>query len=120
MVRRVLSSIARVKSFVSHLEMAASASVGYGKMHHAMFKDFSERSLLLQGRALAQPSKNLTNVQNLGEVEYRVFSQWGEAGIIECLFERSLMPNTRFFESEFENICEPNCRFTRQNRVWPS
>src|SRR5260370_40674486 len=90
MVRRVLSSIARVKSFVSHLEMAATASVGYGKMHHAMFKDFSARSLLLQGRALAQASKNLRNVQNLGDVEFRVFSQWGDDGIIECLVEQDL------------------------------
>src|SRR5260370_5620092 len=118
MVRRVLSSIARVKSFVSHLEMAASASVGYGKMHHAMFKDFSERSLLLQGRALAQASKNLRNVQNLGDVEFRVFSQWGEDGIIEWLLERVLVPNNRFVEFGVENFGEANCRFLLQNRNW--
>src|SRR4029077_5305143 len=54
MIKQLLSPMARAKSFVSRVETAVSTSVGYGKMHQAMFKDFSERSLLLQGRALAQ------------------------------------------------------------------
>src|SRR5258708_15120909 len=87
-------------------------------MQHAMFKDFSEGSLLLQGRALAQASKNLTNVQNLGEVEVGVFSQWGEDGIIEWLVERVLVPNNRFVEFGVENFGEANCRFLLQNRNW--
>jgi hypothetical protein len=118
MINRLLSSMARVRSFVSRMESAASASVGYGQMHQAMFRDFSERSLLLQGRALAQASKNLKNIQNLGEVEFRVFSQWGEDGIIEWLLQHVLVPNNRFVEFGVENFGEANCRFLLQNRNW--
>jgi hypothetical protein len=118
MIKQLLSPMARAKSFVSRVETAVSTSVGYGKMHQAMFKDFSERSLLLQGRALAQASKNLKNIQNLGEVEFRVFSQWGEDGIIEWLLQQVMVPNNRFVEFGVENFGEANCRFLLQNRNW--
>jgi hypothetical protein len=118
MINRLLLSMARVKSFVSRMEIAASASVGYGKMHQAMFRDFSERSLLLQGRALAQASKNFRTIRNLSEVEFRVFSQWGEDGIIEWLLQQVSVPNNRFVEFGVENFGEANCRFLLQNRNW--
>jgi hypothetical protein len=118
MINRLFSSVARVKSLISRMEIAASALVGYGRMQQEMFKDFSERSLLLQGRALALASKNLKNIQNLGDVEFRVFSQWGEDGIIEWLLQHVVVPNHRFIEFGVENFAEANCRFLLQNRNW--
>ena len=57
-------------------------------------------------------------IADLSEVEFRVFSQWGEDGIIEWLAEHVPVPNTRFVEFGVETFREANCRFLLQNRNW--
>lgn len=80
--------------------------------------DMMERSLLLQGRLAARIIDDEGPVRNLSEVEFRVFSQWGEDGIIEWLISRVDVPNHRFVEFGVENFREANCRFLLQNRNW--
>jgi hypothetical protein len=118
MIKRVSSLVARVRSVVSHLESVASTAAGYGRTQYELFKDVSERSLLLQGKALARETKMLERVGDLSDVEFRVFSQWGEDGIIEWLLQKVAVPNHRFIEFGVENFREANCRFLLQNRNW--
>jgi hypothetical protein len=87
-------------------------------MVRAQLADLSERSLLLQGRAASRALPRGRRVRDLSEVEFRVFSQWGEDGIVEWLAEHVAVPNERFIEFGVETFREANCRFLMQNRNW--
>lgn len=82
------------------------------------FNDFAERALLLHGRLAAQSLPVGQRIGNLSEVEFRVFSQWGEDGIIEWLVRHVDVPNHRFVEFGVESFVEANCRFLMMNRNW--
>jgi hypothetical protein len=80
--------------------------------------DAAERSLLLQGRLAAHMVERLGRLRTLADAEFRVFSQWGEDGIIDWLVSRVDVPNHRFIEFGVENFTEANCRFLLHNRNW--
>jgi hypothetical protein len=82
------------------------------------FEDFAERSLLLSGRVAARQLPRHTQITDLSEVEFRVFSQWGEDGIVDWLVSQVALPNHRFIEFGVETFAEANCRFLLQNRNW--
>jgi hypothetical protein len=88
------------------------------KLAPAVSADAMERLLLLQGRVAARTSPVGKAIRNLSDVEFRVFSQWGEDGIIEWLVAHVDVPNQRFVEFGVENFREANCRFLLKNRGW--
>ena len=77
-----------------------------------------ERALMLQGRAAARDQAKGQRISDLRAVEFSVFSQWGEDGIIEWLVAQLQLPNHRFIEFGVESFVEANCRFLLQNRNW--
>ena len=81
-------------------------------------RDRLERSLLLQGRLATQSITKGRPLPTLADAEFRVFSQWGEDGIIEWLTTQITVPNNRFIEFGVENFTEANCRYLMQNRNW--
>jgi hypothetical protein len=85
---------------------------------HTAASDMVERSLLLQGRLAARVMGDASRLRTLADVEFRVFSQWGEDGIIDWLISHVEVPNHRFIEFGVENFTEANCRFLLQNRNW--
>lgn len=56
--------------------------------------------------------------QTPGGAEYRVFSQWGEDGILDWLISRVPIVNKRFVEFGVEDYTEANTRFLLTNRNW--
>jgi len=80
--------------------------------------DVMERTLLLQGWMAAQAIPGAGPLRSLADVEFRVFSQWGEDGIIDWLASRVAVPNYRFIEFGVESFTEANCRFLMQNQNW--
>lgn len=80
--------------------------------------DLGERSLLLQGQMAARALPSDERIADLSAVEFRVFSQWGEDGIIEWLASHVPVPNTRFVEFGVGTFTEANCRFLLQHRNW--
>lgn len=50
--------------------------------------------------------------------EFKVFSQWGEDGIIQSLVTRIKIPNKIFVEFGVENYTESNTRFLLKNNNW--
>lgn len=52
------------------------------------------------------------------EAEFRVFSQWGEDGIIDWLTRAVPIPRRRFVEFGVEDYTEANTRFLLVNRNW--
>ncbi|MCW7546065.1 hypothetical protein N7I30_20005 [Aurantimonas litoralis] len=57
-------------------------------------------------------------IGRLSDVEFRVFSQWGEDGIIEWLVGHLDLEDQRFVEFGVETFREANCRFLLHHRNW--
>jgi hypothetical protein len=55
---------------------------------------------------------------SFSEAEFRVFSQWGEDGLIQYLVARVPSPNKVFVEFGVENYIESNTRFLAMNNCW--
>jgi hypothetical protein len=64
--------------------------------------------------------RSMKTVSCLADVEFKVFSQWGEDGIIDWLVERAAIPPHlhTFIEFGVESYSEANTRFLLQNRNW--
>jgi hypothetical protein len=78
----------------------------------------SERQALLLGQIAARQVGRIENVDTLADVEFGVFSQWGEDGIIEWLLSKSEDVPETFIEFGVEDYRESNTRFLLQHRNW--
>ena len=56
------------------------------------FKQRQMYSILLLGRMASRQVRSMDAISSLDEVEFKVFSQWGEDGIIDWLIERAEIP----------------------------
>lgn len=56
--------------------------------------------------------------RSLGEVEFRVYSQWGEDGILHYLLSRIDVSNEVFVEFGVQDYTEANTRFLLKRRNW--
>lgn len=80
----------------------------------------ADTSLFLQGRMASWKVRTMQSITSLNQVEFKVFSQWGEDGIIDWLIERAEIPPHlhTFVEFGVESYAEANTRFLLQNRKW--
>ena len=58
------------------------------------------------------------NVHSYKDAEFRVFSQWGEDGIIQYLLNKIQIENKIFVEFGVEDYQESNTRFLLTNNQW--
>jgi hypothetical protein len=61
---------------------------------------------------------NLYNGDNLQKTEFKVYSQWGEDGIIQYILSRIPIKHKIFVEFGVENYTESNTRFLLKNNNW--
>ena len=80
--------------------------------------DAHERSLELMGRLLADHVADKQSIRSLRDVEFRVFSQWGDDGIIQWLVAQLPELPKRFVEFGVEDYSESNTRFLLVNNNW--
>ncbi len=73
---------------------------------------------LLLGRGLSLQVQAIDTVDRLCDVEFKVFSQWGEDGIIEWLISHLPGIPERFVEIGVQDYFESNTRFLLMNRHW--
>lgn len=73
---------------------------------------------LLLAKILTENIKNKGSISNLAEVEFKVFSQFGEDGIIQYLINNIPIKNKIFIEFGVENYKESNTRFLLINNNW--
>jgi len=78
----------------------------------------SDIQKLLLAKILIDNIKNKRIVNNLAEVEFKVFSQFGEDGIIQYLINNIPIKNKIFIEFGVENYKESNTRFLLINNNW--
>ncbi|WP_353427867.1 hypothetical protein NHB34_01790 [Polynucleobacter sp. MWH-UH19D] len=70
------------------------------------------QGLILSKMNLKKPHSSLSNY------EFKVFSQWGEDGIIQHLIQNVFIKNKNFIEFGVEDFFESNCRFLLQKDNW--
>jgi hypothetical protein len=72
---------------------------------------------MLQGKLLTQASRERHDA-DLRAYEFKVFSQWGEDGIIQRLIDLVPIKNRTFIEFGASDFLESNCRFLMMNDNW--
>jgi hypothetical protein len=70
-----------------------------------------------QGLVLAELQRN-KKAKRLKDYEFKVFSQWGEDGIIQRLISCIPIKNKTFIEFGVEDFFESNCRFLLMKDNW--
>ena len=77
-----------------------------------------ESQKLMMGKLLAKSNKAVQSVSALDEVEFQVFSQFGDDGIIQWLVESLDVSKKIFVEFGVEDYRESNTRFLLMNNNW--
>ncbi len=70
-----------------------------------------------QGRILTELFRN-TNRTSIQDYEFKIFSQWGEDGIIQYLLSHILITHKTFIEFGVEDYLESNTRFLMMKDNW--
>jgi hypothetical protein len=78
----------------------------------------SEPAMLLLGKMAAENVKARSVLKSLSEAEFKVFSQWGDDGIIQWLAHHLPIRNRSFVEFGVESYREANTRFLMMNDNW--
>ena len=86
-------------------------------LHKAYADDLKVAKINL-GQIHAQLNNQKEFIHNLSEVEFQIFSQWGDDGIIQYLINKIEIPNKTFIEFGVESYKESNTRFLLINNNW--
>jgi hypothetical protein len=95
----------------------------FSKLQNMRIRDFfrPERRiddmLINQGRLFGLVA-NGSEKRYLWEREFKVFSQWGEDGIIQFLISQLKIENRTFIEFGVEDFFESNCRYLLMKDYW--
>ncbi len=74
-------------------------------------------AMLLGGLHSARVA-SIAEAASMDEIEFRVYSQWGEDGILDYLTSRIAIPNKAFVEFGVQDYTEANTRFLLKRRNW--
>jgi hypothetical protein len=77
-----------------------------------------EQHELLVAKLLVENIRNIKHVSALEDVEFRVFSEWGDDGIIQWLINNISIPNKTFIEFGVKDYRESTTRFLMMNNNW--
>ncbi len=80
-------------------------------------KNLSKEILIQNGKIWSSLLKSKT-IETLSETEFKVFSQWGDDGIIQYLINYLEINNKTFIEFGVEDYKEANTRFLLINDNW--
>lgn len=72
----------------------------------------------LAGKILTNMNSKLDVIDKLYDIEFKVFSQWGEDGIIQYLINNIAIENKTFIEFGVQDYKESNTRFLLINNNW--
>ncbi len=93
------------------------AITGFNKIW-SRYEDDALKLKMLAGKKLVQLNKLLPQVNTLHDVEFSVFSQWGDDGIIQYLIHKLGLSQSSFVEFGVQNYLESNTRFLLMNNNW--
>jgi hypothetical protein len=81
-------------------------------------EDYQDRLLMIQGQHMANQLAQMSDIHSLKDVEFKVYSQWGEDGILAWLTRKLPISSPKFVEFGVENYCEANTRFLLRSQNW--
>ena len=87
------------------------------KLQNSAINSQIESILVNQAKSLIQQF-DYTEKKSLDNYEFKVFSQWGDDGIIQYLIHTVDISNKRFIEFGVEDYTEANTRFLLINNNW--
>ena len=73
---------------------------------------------ILQAKLLIELNNSKKYISSLSDIEFKVFSQFGDDGIIQFLINRLSISKKTFIEFGVENYTESNTRFLLLNNCW--
>jgi len=82
------------------------------------FDEEIQKELVLKAKLLSVKNRYLKKIKDLSDVEFQVFSQWGEDGIIDWLISKFPEIPKNFLEIGTQDYKESNTRFLLINRNW--
>ena len=82
------------------------------------FAEEIQKKLFLKAKLLSLKNKNLKKINDLSEVEFQVYSQWGDDGIIDWLVNKLPGIPKNFLEIGTQDYKESNTRFLLINKNW--
>jgi len=110
-LKKITQKIAR--PIIQQIEAAVSQVMS---SHRQQMDDM----LILQGRTLALNNADRSPLERLQDAEFKVFSQYGEDGILQYLIRETGISRkeTTFVEFGVQNYSESNTRFLLMNDHW--
>lgn len=81
-------------------------------------REENDKSKILSAKNLIHHIKQIKGPANIHDVEFSVFSQWGDDGIIQYLINAINIENETFIEFGVGNYLEANTRFLLINNNW--
>lgn len=104
-----------LKTIINHLGKQLSDNLqSYNKQLIAEI----DNTKMMIGKLLATEIKKASLIKNLHDVEFKVFSQWGDDGIIQYLVNQLDIPEKSFIEFGVSDYTEANTRFLLLNNNW--
>ena len=83
-----------------------------------LYSNQFDKKLIVEAKRLGRINNKLNFIENLSEVEFQVFSQWGEDGIIDWIINKTKKIPKNFLEIGTENYKESNTRYLLINNNW--
>lgn len=114
MIRKLRNRLATASALLTGAAGAATSCVAEVRQLDEKY----ERTARLCGRLAAFEVQRLEEIDSLADVEFQVYSQFGEDGIIEWLVAKLNLQRKTFVEFGVENYLEANTRFLLLNRNW--
>ncbi|GAB2520392.1 hypothetical protein [Spirosoma aerophilum] len=78
-------------------------------------RQYNVENRLLVGALLA---RQISEETSINEAEFKVFSQFGDDGIIQCIINNTKVSNTKFVEFGVETYDEANTKFLLMYKNW--
>jgi len=89
----------------------------FKKVFRKLLGKTDETQLLALGSLLSKQQWQM-NSNNLNDYEFKIFSQWGDDGLIQYLIKNIVVENETFIEFGVQDYYESNTRFLMMNNNW--
>ena len=93
------------------------ALLGFNRLQRQI-EEGQEALLLATGTLLDRNNAKKDKLSELSDAEFKIFSQWGDDGIISWIFHKLNCPSPFFIEFGVQNYRESNTRFMLLNKNW--
>ena len=83
-----------------------------------VFNEEIQKELIIKAKLLSLKNRYFKKIKDLSDVEFQVYSQWGEDGIIDWLINKFPEIPKSFLEIGTQDYRESNTRFLLINKNW--